>query len=359
MATGEARLAREPWESGDREAGPHLRPEPWERSRCAVRGTGPPTRRGRSQTGRHPRSFGDPRTEDQGPRPAAFPLLSGGVQNPPATWGYTLVLLHVNPDNITAQMPDTIEVTWVVFADDRCVCHRQVLIAHYYPLVKRVAGKMWRSVPSTVDLDDMVSYGVFGLIRALDHYSPERGVVFETYAVAAIRSLILDELRSQDWAPRSLRRRQREVDQTVSSLEAKLGRRPSTDEVANVMGLTREDVFRTVQATDASKPRSLDERLPSSTEGDGQSRYEHVADRRSPDPLDLSSHSSVIGAAVDVLESLPPQELAVVCLYYYEGMTLRQAGEALGIPESRASQLHTSAMMALRSHLTTTLQPAV
>lgn len=248
----------------------------------------------------------------------------------------------------------TTDADWRTFAAERCPCHRERLILAYYPLVQRVAGSMSKRIPSQVDVNDLVQYGALGLIRAVEHYDPFAGVTFETYAVASIRGVMLDELRSLDWAPRSLRRRQREIDRATELLEAKLGREPHLAETARSLGVATRYVEDTLKATENSHPRSLDE----VDDDDGRSRYEHVEDLRLATPHDAAERAGLYGKLAGLISTLKPQEQLVLALYYFEGLTLAQVGRVAGIPESRASQVHARLMMAIRTELGTLLQHA-
>lgn len=268
--------------------------------------------------------------------------------------------------------PAPVDEAWVTYADRRCHCHREQLILRYYPLVKRVAGKMWRATPRQVDLDDLVSYGTLGLIRAVEHYDPYAGVVFETYAVSSIRGVMLDELRSLDWAPRSLRRRQREVDAAVEELERRYLREPTLAELAmhlnevhNATQLAKwiaagnpeseyeeenpwheAEVREVRRQTDVSKPRSLDE--PNDHDV-SSSRYEYVQDHNHLYGLGDMELTAVWEAVAS--SRFTWQERLVLALYYFHNMTLAEVGQVAGIPESRASTIHTRLMVRLRESL--------
>lgn len=242
-----------------------------------------------------------------------------------------------------------LHITWHHYHTERCGCHRDALTLNYVPLVQRVAGKFWRKVPSQVELDDLISYGMLGLIRAIEHYDPFGKVTFETYAVPSIRGVILDELRTLDWAPRSLRRNQRALDKARDELEALLGREPTLEEIAKKADVPISDVMTTENATDQAKPKSLDE-------GDNDeeySRYEHIEDQGSPDPSTLPTE--LLRMASDLITQMPVQDQAVIALYYYRGETLAEVGRELGIPESRASQIHTRVIVQVREHLASVL----
>lgn len=236
---------------------------------------------------------------------------------------------------------ELVKGAWDTFLDRRCDCHRGELIAHYWPLAQRVAGKMRRMVPSHVHADDVVSFGAIGLIRAVDNYDPTLGTTFETYAVASVRSSVLDELRALDWAPRSLRRRQREVDAARTLEDGERGGTATDEDVAHRLGWTVEEVRHTDARTAASRPRSLDE----AEEVDGPGRapsdlIEDVGAAVAPG----SEVSAACDAAADALEQAPALGRAVVALYYYEGRSLADAARVLGAPEARVSEAHSQAI---------------
>jgi RNA polymerase sigma factor for flagellar operon FliA len=239
---------------------------------------------------------------------------------------------------------------WSRYKQDREPEIRSELILRYYPLARRVAASVWKTTPSQVDLEDLVSYAVSGLIRAIDHFNPDKGVNFTTYAPVTIRGGIIDEIRSLDWVPRSLRRKQRDIARARAELEAQ-GLDASTAAVADRLGITTDDVVSVERATDAAHIRSLDE-THSSPEGrsreDAGSRYDLVEDKTAPDPVATSQARSVTLVVQDAIRQLPMQEQLVVVLYYFEDLTLADVGRIVGIPESRASQIHSKVVMEVR-----------
>jgi RNA polymerase sigma factor for flagellar operon FliA len=233
---------------------------------------------------------------------------------------------------------------WLVFVRSRCLCHRDSLVTYYFPIVRRVARKIHRRVPGQVDLDDLVSYGTFGLLRAIDVYDPHRGVRFETVAAAHIRGVILDELRSLDWAPRSVRRRQRELDQAVEALEAALGREPNENEIAVFLGVAEREVAVRIRETAVSKVASLEEPV--------------LYDGTSVEPVDLAASGTfarreMADAAREALSTLPLQERAVLALHHYEGLPFPEVAQVLGVTVPKARQLHAQAALAIRNQLAT------
>lgn len=239
-----------------------------------------------------------------------------------------------------------VQEAWREFLTTRDPAAREELLTAYYPLVRKVAGKIRRRMESQ-EFDDLVSYGVPGLIRALDLWDPARyAAKFETYAISAIRGMILDELRSQDWAPRSLRRRHREVEAARARAEAALGREATSSEIAAEAGLTAEEVAERYAEADMAMVRELDFRT-GGEEGEETVRRESVEDAR-PSPESTASVRRAMGAALATIRELNWEERAVMSIHYYEGRTLGDAARELDITESRASQLHSRAVMAVR-----------
>jgi RNA polymerase sigma factor FliA len=207
----------------------------------------------------------------------------------------------------------------------------------YSPLVKYVAGRVRSGLPQSVEQSDLISEGVIGLIDAIDRFEPERGLQFQTYAVPRIRGAMVDSLRSSDWVPRSLREKKRDIERAQAALETKLGRTPSDDEVAAELGISvaeLREAYRKVSYTNVSSIDELglgDELMPSAPDGSGDSDM-------GPELL----------AAV---RQLPERDQVIVALYYFEGLTLAEIGQVLGVTESRVSQLHTKVTMTLKTKL--------
>lgn len=252
-----------------------------------------------------------------------------------------------------ANDPD-VQALWETYWETHEKQIRDELIVRYYPLARRIAGRVWKKSPSQVDLDDLVSYGVMGLLRAIDHYNPGKGVSFETYALVTVRGGILDEIRSNDWAPRSLRRRQREIEKAVSEHENSGAGHPTLADIAARTGLTEREIADTLYATENAKFKSLDERDDDSD----QPRYIGLADHRAVDPEAQSISACVAQAVTSVIRELPEVEQLVIVLYYFEGLTLSEAGQVCGISESRASEVHTKTMLQIRDEMAGALKVA-
>lgn len=229
---------------------------------------------------------------------------------------------------------------------------RERLILHYSPLVKYVAGRVGVGLPANVDQADCVSYGVFGLIDAIEKFDLGRGIRFEPYAIRRIRGAILDELRALDWIPRSVRAKAREVERAYATLEAKLFRTPSEAEIAEEMGVTIDDLHHVFTQLSLVNVMALDELL--SVGGDrasGMSLGDTLEDSAADDPVAVFESREMRQRLARAVMTLPEREQTVVTLYYFERLTLAEIGNVLGVSESRVSQIHTKAMLQLRGKL--------
>ncbi len=222
----------------------------------------------------------------------------------------------------------------------------------YSPLVKYVAGRMSSGLPAHVEEADLISYGLGGLISAIERFDLSREIKFETYAITRIRGAIIDELRTLDWVPRSVRARAREIERVNMKLEAKLQRAPTDDEMSVELGVSLEDFHDALLAISNSTIVALDELWNvSDSSGDQVSLLDTLPDRDAPDPQALVDQGELRDRIADAIAALPEREKLVIALYYYENLTLREIGEVLGVTESRVSQLHTKAVLRLRSKL--------
>jgi RNA polymerase sigma factor for flagellar operon FliA len=228
---------------------------------------------------------------------------------------------------------------------------RDRLIVMYSPLVKYVAGRLGSGLPAHVDEGDLVSYGLLGLIAAIERYDPGRDIKFETYAIARIRGSIIDELRALDWVPRSVRSRAREIERAIAALEAKLGRAPTDKEIADKVGISVDELEGALTDISRSSIAALDELWSVSGEGDQVSLLDTLEDPDSVRPADALDETELREILGDAISRLPEREKLVITLYYYEELTLREIGEVLGVTESRISQLHTKAILRLKARL--------
>ncbi|MEM9514420.1 MAG: FliA/WhiG family RNA polymerase sigma factor [Actinomycetota bacterium] len=238
-----------------------------------------------------------------------------------------------------------LQMQWTRWLNRRNPSARDHLIVHYSPLVKFVAGRVGAGLPSSVDPGDLVSSGVFGLIDAIERYDPERGVKFETFAVPRIRGAVYDGLRQLDWVPRSVRSRARNVERAFSELEHELGRSPTDDELATHLHISPEELARWLAAIASTTVGPLDRAIaagaePAAAEGPG-----------SESPAAVIEDRELSRVMRDEIRKLPDRPKLVLSLYYDEGLTLAEIGEVLGVTESRVSQIHTKAVLQLRSRL--------
>jgi RNA polymerase sigma factor FliA len=241
---------------------------------------------------------------------------------------------------------------WRRCEDDEDERARERLVVAYSPLVKYVAGRMASGLPSHVEESDLISYGLLGLIGAIERYEPEREIKFETFAVSRIKGAIIDELRSLDWVPRSVRSKAREIERTHSKLENELQRAPSEEEMAAKLGLSVEEFRSALLEIANSSVLALDDLWTVADPAGGQvSLLDTIRDPNAADPEEQLNAAEFKDRLADAIEGLPDRERLVIALYYYENLTLREIGEVLGVTESRVSQLHTKAVLGLRAHL--------
>jgi RNA polymerase sigma factor for flagellar operon FliA len=229
---------------------------------------------------------------------------------------------------------------------------RDRLILTYAPLVKYVAGRLGSGLPTHVDENDLVSYGLLGLMGAIERFDPNRDIKFETYAVGRIRGAILDELRSLDWAPRSVRARARDIERAIGSLEAKLGRAPTDQEIASRVGISEEEFQESLLDISRTSIAALDDLwAPSATGGEAVALIDTIEDTGALQPQAALAEVALREALGDAIARLPERERLVVTLYYYDELTLREIGDVLGVTESRVSQMHTKAILRLKAGL--------
>jgi RNA polymerase sigma factor for flagellar operon FliA len=211
---------------------------------------------------------------------------------------------------------------------------------------------MSSGLPAHVDEADLISYGLGGLIFAIERFDLSREIKFETYAITRIRGAIIDELRSLDWVPRSVRARAREIERVNVKLEARLRRAPTDEEMASELNLGLEEFHDALLQISNSTIVALDELWNvSDSSGDQVSLLDTIPDHGAPDPEAVVDQGELRDRIADAIAALPEREKLVIALYYYENLTLREIGEVLGVTESRVSQLHTKAVLRLRSKL--------
>ncbi len=229
--------------------------------------------------------------------------------------------------------------------------NREEVIKQYSPMIKYVANRIAMRLPPHIEMDDLVSVGVLGLIDAITKYDPTRGAKFKTYAEFRVRGAILDELRSMDWVPRSVRQKASNVDSVVQKLQSKLGRPPEDEEVAGEMGISLDQFFDTLNETKSMPVLSLEGLGIAKETGEQQSLLDCLAGKGDTDPqtqIRLNELKEIIAQAID---TLPEQARLMISLYYYEELTMKEIGAVLDVTESRVSQIHSKAVFKLCTEL--------
>ncbi len=229
---------------------------------------------------------------------------------------------------------------------------RDAFIRQYMPLVKYVAGKVSVGMPGSVEFDDLVGFGQFGLLDAINKYDPDKNVKFKTYAVTRIRGAILDELRQLDWVPRSVRQKSREIEDAIVRIESKLGRTATDDEIAEELGISVSELQQTVMKVSGTSVLSLNDVWYSGDDSDKVSIGDSIESPSSMNPDVIVEREEVRRVIIEAINELPEKEKMVLVLYYHEDLTFKEIGQVLNVSESRISQLHTKANLRLRAKLT-------
>ena len=222
-------------------------------------------------------------------------------------------------------------------------------LLQYAPLVKRIAYHLVSRLPPSVQVEDLIQAGMIGLIEARRNYDPRQGASFETFASIRIRGAMLDEIRRGDWTPRSVHRRSREIEEAIRAIENREGRDASDTEVAQALGISLDEYYKTLADSAQARVFSLDELTE-----DGDSLAEAGA---FPEPYEALRETAFSQALADAIANLPERERLVVAMYYGEEMNLKEIGLVLGVSESRVCQIHGQATLRLRSRLGDWLHP--
>jgi len=241
---------------------------------------------------------------------------------------------------------------WAEFKKTKSSAIRDKLIRQYMPLVKYVAGKVSVGLPASMEFDDLVGFGQFGLLDAITKYDIDKGVKFKTYAVTRIRGAIFDEMRQLDWVPRSVRQKSKEIEDTISGLESKLGRPASDAEIAKEMNISEEEFQQTVMKVSGTSILSLNDVWYSGDDSDHMSIGDSIEAPSSLNPDVQVEREEIRKVIIQAINELPEKEKMVIVLYYHEDLTFKEIGQVLEVSESRISQLHTKANLRLRSKLT-------
>ena len=240
---------------------------------------------------------------------------------------------------------------WELYHSTADIHIRDELVVRYAPLVKYVAGKVSVTLPSMVEYRDLVGYGNFGLLDAIEKFDPMKHVKFKTYAVTRIRGAIYDHLRELDWVPRSIRRKTKQIERAIAKLESQLGRPATDEEIALEMGIDRKELLKIMAKVSTSSILSLQEIWPINPDTEGGTIGDTIESLHTDNPDVVLEREEVRRVILESLQELPDKEKKVLVLYYYENLTLREIGKILEVTESRVSQLHTKAILRLRAKL--------
>ena len=241
---------------------------------------------------------------------------------------------------------------WKEFSKSKSSTLRDKIIRKYMPLVKYVAGKVSVGLPASMEFADLVGFGQFGLLDAINKYDLTKKVKFKTYAVTRIRGAIFDEMRQLDWVPRSVRQKTREIEDIISELEAKLSR-PATDaEIAKEMNITEEEYQHTVMKISGTSVLSLNDVWYSGDDSDHVSIGDSIESPQSLNPAVQVEREEIRKVIIQAINELPEKEKMVIVLFYHEDLTFKEIGQVLDVSEARISQLHSNANVHLRAKLT-------
>jgi len=250
-----------------------------------------------------------------------------------------------------------VDTLWTEYKQNGSKVAKDKLLAEYAGLVKYIADRVGYSLPRSVDRQDLVSCGIMGLIKAVETFEPAKDIKFETFASHKIRGAILDELRSLDWVPRSVRQKSKTIQKAYSELEEKLGRTPYDDEVCVHLGVNGDEFEKMLADSAPATVLSLDETFG---RDDGDSRdmsiIETIEDTNADNPLQKLGYDEVKRILKEAIMTLPEKEKLVIALYHFEELTLKEIGVVLDITESRVSQIHSKVMLKLRSKLQTRMK---
>lgn len=245
-----------------------------------------------------------------------------------------------------------VDELWSEFKSTGSPRARDELIVHYAPLVKYVAARVAIGLPNNVDQEDLASAGILGLMEAVNKFEPDRGFKFESYAAARIRGAIIDDLRSLDWVPRSVRSQARKVEEALSKLQDKLGRVPTDEEVAEEMDVTVRKLRSIYAKVSTILFVSLDRLMSVGDKGDsGMSLVDTLVDTKAEDPLASVEEKEMKQFLVKAIASLPERERTAITLYYYEGLSLAEISQVVGVSQARISQMNAKSVMTFRSLL--------
>ncbi len=232
---------------------------------------------------------------------------------------------------------------------------KDALIREYAPLIKFVAQKIAARLPPSIEIDDLISAGSIGLMDAIDKWDPTRDNKFKTYAEFRIRGAILDELRSQDWVPRSVRDKAKALDRAIANLELSMGRAPTDEEISAKLNMPIEEFYQLINQVRPVSLLSIDDQ-PTFSDSDKKSIANLLEGAKSHNPFNQLNTKAVKDVVARAIEELPERQRLVLSLYYFEDLNLKEIGQVLRVTESRVSQLHAQAVVRLRAKLQASIQ---
>lgn len=259
-----------------------------------------------------------------------------------------MIPMHAHtPEQIPTQTPTAVHSSAASYAKSFSPAERDRLIEAHLPQVRFIADRLAAKLPPSVDRDDLIGAGVLGLLDAVEKFDARRGVMFKTYAEMRVRGAMLDSLRDLDWAPRSARRRAREVENVMRTLEGSLGRAATEEEIANRLGITLQEFHQLLNELRGLNVANIND----DDDDEGGVNLRHIADDPTRTPLAIYQQTEARETLTAAVESLPERERQIVALYFVEELTMKEIGAVLGVTESRVSQIRTSAILRLRSAL--------
>jgi RNA polymerase sigma factor for flagellar operon FliA len=287
---------------------------------------------------------------NQAGRRGAWKTIQGPTADPPKTYGSDTIRRSDDVAYQSTQMtPEEIHDLWKTFKKDQSnETLRNKLIEIYLPLVRYNGERIWSRLPDGVELDDLTSAGTFGLMDAIDAFDMSRGVKFETYCVPRIRGAMLDELRTMDWVPRLVRSKASKLNEAIKTLEAKLGRAPADAEVAEHMGLSREEFEKLLVEANAASLVSLNKKWCETDSSKDVREIDILEDKKGDDPTRRIQKADLMRL---VTKGLNRNERLIIILYYYEELTMKEIGATLDLSESRVSQMHSAIVERLQNQL--------
>ena len=242
---------------------------------------------------------------------------------------------------------DKKERLWIEYSNTKSSAVREQIIIEYVPLVKVVAGRLAIYLGSNVEYEDLVSYGIFGLIDAIDKYDYGKGIKFETYASLRIRGAVLDQIRKMDWIPRSVRQKQKQIDAAIKKLEMEKGINYTEEDIAGELGVTVDEYINWVGQTNISNISSLDDFIDQGNDVKSSNNMTYMR----IEPEHVAEEKELKKILAEALSALTEKEKKVVMLYYYEELTLKEISRVMEVSESRVSQLHSKALKKMKGYL--------